>query len=331
MKKLTNFIRSLLSVSPSEAKGVVIIFSAIILLILLMFFSEKYFSNSQQSLIISSPQMLDSMTVVLDRRKPHYQDNFKGNTYYKNDFTKKSYKSFPFDPNTVSISQLEELGLPKFIAERVEKYRNKGGKFRNKEDFARIYGLLPETYERLEPYITLPSAENESLHTPQAEIADLNKNSENYIENKGFDVKTTEVNQKFSNKLPTRFDLNTADTTILKSIKGIGSGYAKRIIKYRELLGGFVNPEQIRETYGLPPETADEILKFSFVKGGFRKIKINQVSLSEFRHPYLKYFQVKAIIAYRDQHGVFKSSEDLKQIKILEPEVIEKILPYIEW
>lgn len=79
------------------------------------------------------------------------------------------------------------------------------------------------------------------------------------------------------------------------------------------------------------PETIDELLKYGFVKNGVKKLKVNQMSISEFRHPYLKYYQAKAIIAYRDQHGAFKNSEDLKQIKVLDEATIIKVLPYLEF
>ncbi len=316
--------------SPAEAKGVVVICGIIIFIIVLMFGADWFFSQKPQNLVISSPKMLDSLTVLLDSRKPNYgnQSNY-GQKYEKYDSNKKAYKNFNFDPNTTSVAQFEALGLPKFIAERIEKYRSKGGKFRKKEDFAKIYGILPDTYERLEPFITLPSADDESLRTPQAQaagrISDLN------LDNKIVETKITEVVAKPITKQPIRFDLNTGDTTDFMKIKGIGSGYAKRIIKFREMLGGFANAEQIRETYGLPPETVEEILKYGFLKDGVKKLKINQLSLSELRHPYLKYFQAKAIIAYREQHGAFKNSEDLKQIKILDEATLLKISPYIEF
>jgi competence protein ComEA len=330
MKKITTFVRNLLSMSPAEAKGVVVICGIIIFIIVLMFGADWFFSQKPQNLVISSPKMLDSLTVLLDSRKPNYgnQSNY-GQKYEKYDSNKKAYKNFNFDPNTTSVAQFEALGLPKFIAERIEKYRSKGGKFRKKEDFAKIYGILPDTYERLEPFITLPSADDESLRTPQAQaagrISDLN------LDNKIVETKITEVVAKPITKQPIRFDLNTGDTTDFMKIKGIGSGYAKRIIKFREMLGGFANAEQIRETYGLPPETVEEILKYGFLKDGVKKLKINQLSLSELRHPYLKYFQAKAIIAYREQHGAFKNSEDLKQIKILDEATLLKISPYIEF
>jgi len=316
--------------SPAEAKGVVVIFGIIIFIIVLMFGVDWFFSQKPQNLVISSPKMLDSLTVLLDSRKPNYgnQSNY-GQKYDKYDSNKKAYKNFNFDPNTTSVAQFEALGLPKFIAERIEKYRGKGGKFRKKEDFAKIYGILPDTYERLEPFITLPSADDESLRTPQAQAA--GRISDVNLDNKIVETKITEVVAKPITKQPIRFDLNTGDTTDFMKIKGIGSGYAKRIIKFRDMLGGFANAEQIRETYGLPPETVEEILKYGFLKDGVKKLKINQLSLSELRHPYLKYFQAKAIIAYREQHGAFKNSEDLKQIKILDEATILKILPYIEF
>lgn len=318
--------------SPAEARGVIVIFGIVIFIILLMFGADWFFSQKPQNLVISSPKMLDSLTVSLDNRKPNYgnQSNY-GQKYEKYDSNKKAYKNFNFDPNTASVEQFESLGLPKFIAERIDKYRSKGGKFRKREDFAKIYGILPDTYERLEPFITLPSADDESLRTPQAEATNVERAVATTSPSEDKTIENKPISPKISTKQPIRFDLNTGDTTDFMKLKGIGSGYAKRIIKFRDMLGGFINAEQIKETYGLPPETVDELLKYGFVKNGVKKLKINQISLSEFRHPYLKYQQAKVIIAYREQHGAFKNSEDLKQIKILDEASIMKILPYIEF
>ena len=119
---------------------------------------------------------------------------------------------------------------------------------------------------------------------------------------------------------------------MFKNISGIGSGYAKRIVKYRESLGGFANAEQVRETFGLPPETADELLKFGFVKNeNVKRLKINELALENLKHPYLRFFQAKAIIAYREQHGAYKSAEDLKNIKVLDEATIERLKPYLEF
>jgi competence protein ComEA len=328
MKRIQDFIRKALTMSPSEAKGVVIIIGAILVLLGAIFLSDYFFGKSQQTVIISSPESLDSLSVTL-KPKSDYKSNYQN--YDKNSYSSPNNNSpaklFNFDPNTASVEQLASLGMPKFIAERIEKYRSKGGKFKKKEDLAKIYGLQPELFERLEPYIQLPSSTTDS--SPQEQITELaEKKTEKAESNIPTDQPTTTF-KKSEPKTISKFDLNTADTTALKQINGIGSGYAKRIVKFRDGLGGFVNAEQVRETFGLPPETADELLKYGFVKGGFRKIKIN--SVEDFTHPYIKKFQIKAIVAYRQQHGNFKSADDLKVIKVLDEPTIEKIKPYLEF
>lgn len=319
MNRILKFIRASLSMTSHEAKGVIIAFGIIIGVILLMWGADYFFSQKPQNLVISSPKMLDSLTVAVDNQTKEYNNKRQFKSDYADTQTK-TYKHFNFDPNTATVTQLESLGLPKFIAERIEKYRSKGGKFRKKEDLAKIYGLYPETYERLEPYITLPSADEASLNTPQAEII-----TQPVVAEKPGTVTPKKV------EALAKFDLNAADTTQLKLIRGIGSGYAKRIVKFRDVLGGFANADQVRETYGLPTETADELLKYSFVNGNLKKLRINQLSIADLRHPYLKFAQARAIIAYREQHGSFKSIEDLKQIKILDEATIQKIEPYLEF
>jgi competence protein ComEA len=320
MNRIQKFIRDSLSMTSYEAKGVVTAFGIIIGVMLLMWGVDYLFSQKPQNLVISSPKMLDSLTVAVDNQTKEYNKSRQYESDYVDTKTK-TYKHFNFDPNTATVAQLEELGLPKFIAERIEKYRSKGGKFRKKEDLAKIYGLYPETYERLEPYITLPSGDEASVNTPQAEII-----AQPIVAEKPVAVIAPKKVETLA-----KFDLNTADTTQLKLIRGIGSGYAKRIVKFRDILGGFANAEQVRETYGLPPETADELLKYGYVSGNIKKLRINQLSIAELRHPYLKFAQARAIIAYREQHGNFKSIEDLKQIKILDEGTILKIEPYIEF
>jgi competence protein ComEA len=128
------------------------------------------------------------------------------------------------------------------------------------------------------------------------------------------------------------FNINNADTTQLKQIRGIGSKLSARIVKYRDRLGGFYSLEQLREVYGLQPEVIDSLNKYTFVAKAHTpaRINLNTATIDELRtHPYMTSNLARAIVAYREQHGRFESVEELKQIKIIKPEQYEKLKPYL--
>jgi competence ComEA-like helix-hairpin-helix protein len=250
-----------------------------------------------------------------EARIAFHQTDFEKKQFAKTQFEKRKYApkekkkskfSAPtskFDPNQYQVKDWMKLGLSEKQANVVLSFGKR--KFYSNEDLKRVFVINEELFSLLKDSTIYP---------------DKNQNYTNpFIEKKEVENKKVSI------------EINDASEEDLMKIKGIGSGYAKRIIKFRDMLGGFANAEQIRETYGLPPETVEEILKYGFLKSGVRKLKINQISLADFRHPYVKYFQAKAIIAYRDQHGAFKNAEDLKQIKILDEATILKISPYIEF
>ena len=130
-----------------------------------------------------------------------------------------------------------------------------------------------------------------------------------------------------------RISFSEADSVTLQIVPGIGQSTASRIVKFRENLGGLHSKSQLKEVYGLKPETIDAIWEyFDFSPSIFRKVKINQVEVDELgKHPYFSYSESKVLIAYRKQHGKFQSSEDLKQIKIFRQEWIDKISPYLDF
>ncbi len=65
-------------------------------------------------------------------------------------------ESFSFNPNTVSVEDLQRLGFSEKQALSIDNYRLKGGRFRRKEDFAKSYVVADSVYDRLEPYIVIP-------------------------------------------------------------------------------------------------------------------------------------------------------------------------------
>ncbi len=75
---------------------------------------------------------------------------------------RKKYTLFPFNPNTITLDSLQLLGFSKKQALTIIHYREKGGRFRRKEDFSKMYTVSREKYLELEPYIIIPKTEEEA-------------------------------------------------------------------------------------------------------------------------------------------------------------------------
>jgi competence protein ComEA len=217
---------------------------------------------------------------------------------------------FAFNPNKVSVANMQRLGFSENLSARIANYRQKGGQFRTKADLLKIYGVDSAFYEKLYAYILLPEQiKREPGEQHEKLLTQSNKN------------------------LLASFDLNQADTTALKSVYGIGSKLATRIIRFREGLGGFVKRDQLKEIYGLDTAVIRQLFKISFIAEDFtpRKINLNTANETEFSaHPYIKKSIAKAIVAFRFQHGNFTDVQELKRLTLLKAEEIDKILPYIK-
>lgn len=329
IEQVLNHIKRYFGFNKSETGGFLILILLLLILILSPFlFKLLPFTTNENK--INDQAKLDSLQLELASKIDHSSN--KNNNFEKENFenldqfssSKNEYsakKLFLFDPNTLSKIGFISLGLPNFIAERIVKYRNAGGKFKHPEDFKKIYGLLPVTYYRLEPYIKIGNQIISPNERPETIIFANN------------DGKTVDVNTKTNNtnfKKTVAFDLNKADTTTLMTVKGIGSKFSLRIIKFRDNLGGFYSENQIKEVFGLDSIVINEILKYAKINSGvYHKIEINEVN--EIKHPYLKPYIAKAIIAYRLQHGKFNEITDLKNVKLLDEPTIEKLKPYLKF
>ena len=65
-------------------------------------------------------------------------------------------ENFRFNPNTVSVEDLQRLGFSLKQAQSIENYRLKGGRFRRPSDFAKSFVVADSVFKRLEPYIDIP-------------------------------------------------------------------------------------------------------------------------------------------------------------------------------
>ena len=123
--------------------------------------------------------------------------------------------------------------------------------------------------------------------------------------------------------------LNTADTTILQTVPGIGPYFARKVIEYGQRLGGYVSVDQLDEIEGFPLDAKDYLV----IEGASpHRLNVNTLSLNELRkHPYLNFYQAKAITDYRRLHGPLKSLQDLRLSKDFPPEAIARLESYVEF
>ena len=123
--------------------------------------------------------------------------------------------------------------------------------------------------------------------------------------------------------------LNTADTTTLKTVPGIGPYYAKKVVEYGQRLGGYVSVDQLDEIEGFPLDAKDYL---TIENATPRKLNVNTLTLNELRrHPYVNFYRAKAITDYRRLRGPLRSLNDLRLSKDFPPEAIKRLEPYVEF
>ena len=201
---------------------------------------------------------------------------------------------FDFNPNLISKKQWQLLGLSERQTKTIKKYLRKGGHFRNKQDLKKIYCITDSIYKRLEPFIKIQNAHNDTL-------------------TKLF------------------FDINSADTTMLKQIKGIGSYFANSIVKNRNFLGGFYKKQQLLEIFGMTKEKYSIIEPHIYVDTTkINKININTADFKTInKHTYITYSDTKALMHFKEVMGEFKSINDIIKYKLIPKQRFNKIKPYI--
>lgn len=250
-----------------------------------------------------------------DDKRHHRLSNGKNRDVYP-----KEIDMAEFDPNGLSVQQWNTLGLSVKQAQVIKNFEAKGGRFRKKEDLARIYSISDADYRRLSPYIRINSIEGrEESRYVQEQNVGFSKNEKSVHLTK--EVKDSSI------------DIEKADSAEWVVLKGIGPVLANRIIKYRNALGGFTDIDQIAEVYGLPPETYALIKdKLYLQEGTVKKINVNKANAAELsRHPYISRKQAQWITNYREQHGFYKNLKSLETIELLNQEFLRKIGPYLEF
>jgi DNA uptake protein ComE-like DNA-binding protein len=314
LRVIKNFLVNHFAFTYSETKAFLILLGLLLISLIMMIVLPKYLSQSYDNFAEDKKN--------LELYLAEMEDNKRSKE------AKQPMNLQPFNPNTVNKSQLLAMNIPPKVINNLLKYRQKGGYFSQKDEFRKIYGLTDSLYIIIAPYLNLDKENLREGTTGKEDADSKNEIAENDLE---IIVKT---NPKKIRKEHLFFDINTADTAVLKKIYGVGDVLSNRIVKYRELLGGFVSKQQLKEVYGLSPETVDNISQRCFVGDHFEpvKIKINFATVAELkRHPYLSYDDAVGLVNYRSQHGPFQDVQDLRESKVFSEHQLKLITRYISF
>ncbi len=192
---------------------------------------------------------------------------------------------FYFDPNTIDMDGLIDLGLSQREARVIINYRSKGGKFKQSEDLLKIYVLTRESYNKIKDYVVIKG--------------DVKQDSKRVF------IQDTLVNIPIAKKaleVKRLIDINSADSIDLISLPGIGPYFAKKIIDYRAKLGGFANSEQLMDIYGIDKERYSIFCDRVWAdKSKVSKIKLSEASEDELaRNPYIGAYIARSIVRFRE-------------------------------
>lgn len=255
--------------------------------------------------VSSQPQNFAADVAVLDSLTRNWKSSEEELEVEKS----KEITYFNFNPNTATSEEFVSLGFSERLTFRIINYRNKNGKFRIKSDLLKMYGMDSALYISLIPYIELP----ETYVKPE-------------FKKKEFADRKPVIKEKLQ-----KFNLNEADTIQLEKIYGIGPKLAQKIVRYRDKLGGFASHEQLKEIYGLDTMVVEKIVSASYLPDPpvVKKINLNKADEKTLAvHPYFGRKIASAIVAYRFQHGNFKSVDDLSKIPLIDKKNLGKLSPY---
>lgn len=252
--------------------------------------------------------------------------------------TAEAPKMSPFDINAVSREELIAMGVNKQTAKTWIRFRTSMEGFQSVTDIEKIYGLSEETLNRIKPYAIIKNNSPKDSDRKQPHTASTEKRPKP-SKTKTSDARDTsktvaDAHSKQSehrSTIPDSFDLNAVSAAELQWLKGVGTVFSERIIKFRDALGGFHSVAQVADTYGLPPETYRYIRDKLYIGAGIKQLDLNNSSKEQLAgHPYISWEIAEWIIRFRRQNGSYNSVEALKKLHGLRTEEYNKIKAYLK-
>lgn len=221
---------------------------------------------------------------------------------------------FAFDPNTLQREGWLALGLSERQADAILRYRAKGGWFRSREHLARFRGVPEAIMARILPFAQFPDTVNGGAFSGRQGSTRMDG--------------TNGAARAFR-----KLEVNSADSTALVALPGVGPAFARGIIAYREKLGGYRSLDQLAEVRVLQdkPDALERLRELLVVDTlMIRRLNLNSSSVEELAaHPYVQWRLAKPLVALRSQHGPFRAVEDIRKSHLIDEVVFRKLAPYL--
>ena len=294
-----HWLKSFFALRKSEQRGIIILLFLLLLILAFNLFLPGIISSNEN---VNPANNNDVRRFIAAQH--HLDDSLlfvklqrHGNL--NNSLAARFMHPVPFDPNTVSEKVMQQMGLNHKQIFTILNYRKHNGLFLKKTDLQKIYGLSSVEYHILEPYIMLHSISHTAHH------------------------------QNIRKQLPT--DLNSCTPDELAHREHVKPWLAERIVKYRNLLGGFYSIEQLNEVYGMKKRDINKI-KASLIidTTKIHKINLNKAKFKTIlHHPYFDYKTTKKLFYLRDKLHGFNNLTQLKAQHIIPDSAFDHIRHYL--
>ncbi|AUC22417.1 hypothetical protein BTO15_10060 [Polaribacter sejongensis] len=252
---------------------------------------DKIDINSKQ--VLAFHQQIDSLrTIEIENRKP---------------------KIYPFNPNYITDSKGEQLGMSIKEIDRLLTFRKTNKFVNSKIEFQKVTLISDSLLNKIAPYFKFPDWVVKQNSSPSS-----SGRNQTYYKKKEKKVSTT--------------DINKATAQDFRTISGIGAAFSERIVNYRTKLQGFSIEDQLKEVWGLDIEVANKVLsKFKIVeKPIINKINVNTASFKALlKNPYIDYSLCKKIFEYRDEVAELQNISELKNIIDFPLDKYDRIVLYL--
>jgi competence protein ComEA len=287
-------LRDLFTFSSGERKGILLL---VFVLILICALKSVILRNPPAPVQPKYPEWMKDTNYLEEKDQNPGTENESFAGSFSGNVESEEQRNI-IDPNNASMGDLILAGFSLQVSRTIIRYREKGGRFKSADDLKKIYGLTPGIFQSVAPYIRISPLTSQSARI---------------------------------SILPGTMNINTADSSAFEKLPGIGPVLARRITRYRTMLGGYYSPEQIREVYGI----TDSLFlrnkdRFEADTTHIKKLNVNTSDEKDMaRHPYLGKYVAAGIIQYRKHQIKILNLNELLENGLIDKDHFDKVKFYL--